>query len=187
MDTIAIVGSGEAALALLVRALTAGLEVVAVSPRPDAQRIQLHKRARSHRRAADALVRFTDDLESVAECSFVIDCTEVADASARAQALRALENRMTEGAILASAAEDLTGLSSLLARPAQFLGMRPVDGLARLRITTTAQTGLGVADMALRLGRMLSPEGLDSGDDTSPDETSGEPGSSTTPSVSASA
>lgn len=156
MDTIAIVGSGEAALALLLSALHHGLDIVAVSPQPDAQRLAVKKRAGSRLRSTvDAFVRFTDDLDEVGECSLVIDCTEDAAPEARAQALRALEDRMTSGAILASAEKDLTGLSALLSRPAQFVGIRPVAGQSRPRVTITEETALGVADAADRFSALL--------------------------------
>ena len=62
---------------------------------------------------------------------------------------------MTSGAILASAEKDLTGLSALLSRPAQFVGIRPVAGQARPRVTITEETALGVADAADRFSALL--------------------------------
>jgi ornithine cyclodeaminase/alanine dehydrogenase-like protein (mu-crystallin family) len=158
MDVVAVVGTGNAALAMLHAALVEGIEVVSVSPRPHRMREALEARVD---RATLALgldgVRFTDDLESVNECSIVFDCTEDAEPAARTQALAALEARITPGAVLASAADDVGALARSLARPAQFVGIRRLDGA--LAVIATDETSPGVAGWAEMLCDRLSRSG----------------------------
>jgi ornithine cyclodeaminase/alanine dehydrogenase-like protein (mu-crystallin family) len=158
MDVVAVVGTGDAALELLHAALASGLEVVSVSPRPHRMQEALERRLVNGLVARMAeLVRFTDELEVVHECSIVFDCTEGAEPAARVQALTALEARITPGAVLASAAEDVSDLARRLSRPAQFVGIRRMDGA--LAVIATDETSPGVAFSAEMLCDRLSRAG----------------------------
>lgn len=159
MDVVAVVGTGSAAVELLHAALAEGIDVVSISPRPHRMREALEARLVNGMVARLAeLVRFTDDLDAVEECSIVFDCTEIAEVSAREQALAALEARITPGAVLASAAEDVVALARTLTRPAQFVGIRRTAG--SLSVVATEETSPGVLGWAEMLCDRLSRGGL---------------------------
>jgi ornithine cyclodeaminase/alanine dehydrogenase-like protein (mu-crystallin family) len=159
MDVVAVVGTGDAALELLHAALVEGLDVVSVSLRPERMRDALERRLVNGLVARmNELVRFTDELAAVHECSIVFDCTEQAEPAARLQALTGLEATITPGAVLASAAEELKELARTLARPAQFVGIRRMEGA--LAVIATDETSPGVAGWAEMLCSRLSRGGL---------------------------
>lgn len=159
MDVVAVVGTGEAALELLHAALVESLEVLSVSPRPRRMKEALEARLMNGLVARmNELVVFTDELERVEECSIVFDCTEGAELAARVQALTALEARISPGAVLASAGEDVTALARVLRRPAQFVGIR--RSLGSLAVIATDETSPGVAGWAEMLCNRLSRGGL---------------------------
>jgi hypothetical protein len=85
-------------------------------------------------------------LEALRECSLVIDCSGLGDATARASLLRRLEAQMTYGAVLASTDPDFARLAAALVRPTQFLGLRLLDAGARLEPLETLDTAPGVLE-----------------------------------------
>lgn len=128
MDTIAVVGASDRALALLARLAESRFEVVSISTSPERMRLDLRKRLPAASRVTWlAEVRFTSDLDELIDCSVVVDAYETADEAQRARVLRTVEAHMSTGAVLASPTADPESIAVALARPTQFVAILAID------------------------------------------------------------
>ncbi len=144
MDTIAVVGSGERALAMLELLARCCFEIVSVSTSPERMRLATRRRLPAHSRGrALAEARFVDDLDAVADCSVVLDCNEATDEANHMRVLVALEERMSAGAVLAATVTDRDALARLLRRPDEFVAL--VQTGQEIRLMPTEHTAPGAA------------------------------------------
>lgn len=169
LDTIAVVGASDRALALLGRLAESRFEVVSFSTRPEWMRVELRKRLPAARRA-DWLVdvRFVSDLDELESCSIVVDAHDPADGADeanRARALVLLERHMSTGAVLASATADAERIAAVLERPTQFVALAsigsapepvPVDATAPGALFAAERLCASVAPKPLRARRESS-------------------------------
>lgn len=150
MDTIAVVGSGERALAVLELLARCRFEIVSVSTRPEKMRLAIRRRLpHGSRGGALADARFVDDLGAVFDCSVVIECGEATDAENHARALIAIESRMSQGAVLASTFADAESVAARLRRPDEFVSI--ANHGSSIRVVVTEHTAPGAAFAVERL------------------------------------
>lgn len=163
MDTIAVVGSGERALAVLELLARCRFELVSVSTRPEQMRVAIRRRL-PHAARAGALeeARFVDDLGALFDCSVVLECNEATDAENHLRALLAIESRMSDGAVLASTVADAERVASELRRPEEFVGLANHGNSIRVVVTdhTAPGAAFAVERLLLDLGREPTSPGL---------------------------
>lgn len=156
MDTIAVVGAGDRALALLERLAESRFEVVSVSTSPDRLGIELRRRLPVATRATFlAEFRFVSDLAELADCSIVLDAYETADEGHRARALCAIEAHLSPGAVIASPTSEPERIAAALARPTQFVALARIDGMPEAVLLDATAPGAMFA--AERLCSVIAP------------------------------